>query len=399
MSCNCASSSEFARQMESYLSVSRKDLKTMTCIEEEPLHMRILHQNAELDDRVPTNISLPSDSDSVQNTATQTTKAPFPSAPTFPSTLFDTSDGGFDFGGTIEEFLGPQELLTPTSDAPRQDRDHVNDFGSFTPQGHEMSEFGSSLSHTAFETAAGMETTHRHTNSSSTNYSIFSGSSAESCSCVNLGLATLRSMYSSSSPHMCIFSQGLDHDSPIPRKMDEALRINGTTVESVSRILDCSSHCVDNSTLQVILLVICDRLINWNQAILGAGNEDPGMSSTTSTIQSPLLDRGVASGHNYFAISSVAGTSNAENDPGRPKERVSREPLCIGSHYLDETATARLVACLVLHELHRLDQLINRFHAARTGGGSRANTVVGMLDLLRRRVLDVKEEASRKATG
>ncbi|KAB5582875.1 hypothetical protein GE09DRAFT_284239 [Coniochaeta sp. 2T2.1] len=399
MSCNCASSSEFSRQMESYLSVSRNDRKTTTYAEQEPIHMRLLHQDPELDDRILANISPPSDSDSVQKAATQTTRAPFPSTPTFRSTLFDTSDGGLDFGGTIEEFLGPQELLTPTSDVPRQDRDHINGFGSFTPQGLELSEFGSSLSHTTFETETAMEKTHPHTNSSSTTYSVFSGSSTEPCSCLSLGLATLRSMYSSSAPHMCIFSQGLDHGSPIPRKMDEALRINGTTVDSVSEILECPSHCVDISTLQVILLVICDRLINWNQAMLRAGNEDPGMSSTTSNMQSPLLDRSVASGHNYFAISAVAGTANTENETGRPKERVSREPLCIGSHYLDVTTAARLVACLVYHELHRLDQLINKFHAARTEGGARATPVVGMLDLLRRRVLDVKEGASRKATG
>ena len=194
---------------------------------------------------------------------------------------------------------------------------------------------------------------------------------------------------------MCIFSEELHQGSSSPRKMDEALRINGTAVDSVSRILDCQRRCVCIFTLQVILLVVCDRLINWYQAILRAGCED----ITTSTTQSTSLNGGASSSHNYFALSSVTGATSAENNTGRAKERVSREHLRIGSHYLDEAVTERLVATLVLHELHQLDRLINRFHAARAEGGSRASTVVGMLDLLRRKVLDVKEEASRKSVG
>ena len=117
--------------------------------------------------------------------------------------------------------------------------------------------------------------------------------------CLSSALATLQTLHIP--PTNCLSSAASTNPPttiPHPRKTDSVLAINRAAVQRVSRIIQCT--CIDSSQMHLIIVVICEKLIAWYQAVLRSfpGPHDI-RDNSTSTSADETTERVL---HQHFAL-------------------------------------------------------------------------------------------------
>ncbi|KAL8881515.1 MAG: hypothetical protein Q9192_007781, partial [Flavoplaca navasiana] len=107
--------------------------------------------------------------------------------------------------------------------------------------------------------------------------------------CLSSALSTLQTLHIP--PTSCLSSAASSNPpSPIsnPRKTDSVLAINRNAKQRISQIIRCT--CIDSSQVQLILVVICEKLISWYQAVLRSspGPHDTHDNSTSTSSEEPI---------------------------------------------------------------------------------------------------------------
>ncbi|KAL8778778.1 MAG: hypothetical protein Q9213_007258 [Squamulea squamosa] len=123
-----------------------------------------------------------------------------------------------------------------------------------------------------------------------------------------------------------------------PRKTDSVLAMNRTSVQRLSKIFKCS--CIYSSQVQLILVIICDKLITWYRAVLHSfldrrqnAYSNPDENATKS----------VDTSHVH---SSVSG------------ERVLYQSFAVGNCSFDPGLESKIFAQIIGFELQQLESVI-----------------------------------------
>ncbi|KAK3381202.1 hypothetical protein B0H63DRAFT_197661 [Podospora didyma] len=221
----------------------------------------------------------------------------------------------------------------------------------------------------------------------STNYCLFG---SEPSGCLKIGLKTLTTLSTAAPSRICIFSKSFMLDPHKPRFVDAALSANRDAMDSVARILDCPS-CLATPTAHMVVVSICDKLIAWNQAaLLGAAStpEEEDMPSFGHHPLSSILYSGAefspisgsegstplggSSDGGYNSTTSATSTCETRRlDKSRRGGRQSAT-VRVGDFVLDDALADQAVRCVVLHDLDRIEVLVNRLAVggSSSGGGS-----------------------------
>lgn len=148
-------------------------------------------------------------------------------------------------------------------------------------------------------------------------------------------------------PTVCLY-EGDGNSTPNrrqPRTIDSVLSINRDIILLVPRMLICS--CSLSSQLQLLLTIICGKLITWYRA---------------------TLRNDLNSGDSPFTVRSIA---NSSTDDDEHVERVLRQPITVGDYSLDPTLESKIRAQIVCSELQRLESVVEnlsrRFQEAKVG--------------------------------
>lgn len=122
-----------------------------------------------------------------------------------------------------------------------------------------------------------------------------------------------------------------------PRSIDFVLSTNRDIVQFLFQMLECS--CSTNTQLQLVIAVICNKLIAWYRAMIWKDNESNGND----------------------AFSQCMGTRSTNNiTQPQHVERISHLPITVGNYTLDDIVLeGKIRGQLVLNELQRLDLLVN----------------------------------------
>lgn len=126
------------------------------------------------------------------------------------------------------------------------------------------------------------------------------------------------------------------------RKMDDVLRTNRSVIDLVERVSRCS--CSTISSVQLLVVTVCDRLIAWYQAALRHDS------------QQHLQER------NPYA------TSQDEHS-----EHVLPQPITMGEFSVDPAMQFQICEQLVMAEVRRVEE-ITRLFAARIQQVKNQNT-------------------------
>jgi hypothetical protein len=158
----------------------------------------------------------------------------------------------------------------------------------------------------------------------------------ESCSnqrrtCMASAAKMLKSLHVGPMACLCSIGNELSTQSPLqPRMSDFVLTGNRDIEMSVCLMLKCT--CSLGPQLQLVLAIICNKLIAWYQAIIRS-------QSDVSHSTSPSV------------------TNGARNDR-IPTEQVLHQPITIGNHFLDVSLESKIKAQVVHNGLQRLEALI-----------------------------------------
>ncbi|KAJ5573554.1 uncharacterized protein N7459_007981 [Penicillium hispanicum] len=123
------------------------------------------------------------------------------------------------------------------------------------------------------------------------------------------------------------------------RKMDDALTTNRKVIELVSHVLCCP--CSGTPSVQLLLVVLCDRVVAWYRAMANSGNDEPFTAAP-----GPF---------------SVPTSSAADDD--EQGERILAQPVTIGEFAMDPAMQMRIQDQLVIGELRRVECMIQQFAA------------------------------------
>jgi hypothetical protein len=120
--------------------------------------------------------------------------------------------------------------------------------------------------------------------------------------------------------------------------IDSVLSTNREIVLSVSNILKCS--CSSSSQVQLVLTLICGKLIAWYRAVIRADDDVSDSPSSSSSMVRAVVN-------------------NNLNDKDLT-ERVLHQPITVGEYSLDMALEGKLRAQIVFSELQQLEGLIER---------------------------------------
>lgn len=157
----------------------------------------------------------------------------------------------------------------------------------------------------------------------------------ESCSernriCMASATKILKSLHITSTA--CLCRTGNESITPGPRQprmTDSVLTGNRDVVTMVSKMLKCI--CSLRPQVQLVLSIICDKLIAWCRAMIRS---------------------------NYDGCSESPSVGNGIRNDKDQAERVLRQPITIGDHRLDGVLESKIRAQVILGELQRLEALI-----------------------------------------
>lgn len=117
-----------------------------------------------------------------------------------------------------------------------------------------------------------------------------------------------------------------------PRRIDLVLSSNRDTILLVSRMLKCA--CSMSSQLQLLLTIVCGKLITWYRA---------------------TLRNDLNSGGNPSTVRSIA---NGRTEDEEHTERVLCQPITVGDYSLDLTLESKIRAQIVSSELQQVESLV-----------------------------------------
>ena len=120
---------------------------------------------------------------------------------------------------------------------------------------------------------------------------------------------------------------------PQPRMTDSVLSTNREAVRVVSSMLECT--CSLSSQVQLVLIIICGKLIAWYRAVVRNRSDGFGNSSL---------------------MSSVVENDNKKHEDHT--ERVIHQPITIGEYSFDVTLENKIRAQVVFSELQSVKVLI-----------------------------------------
>jgi len=132
-----------------------------------------------------------------------------------------------------------------------------------------------------------------------------------------------------------------------PRLIDAVLSTNKDIVNSVSNMLKCT--CSLSSQLQLILTIICGKVIAWYRAII-RNDHSPGDLSM---------------------LSSTASKSTNDDDY---IERILHQPITVGRYSFDGTLESKIRTQVVYNELQHLETMIETLSGRIQGVNFGANT-------------------------
>lgn len=145
-------------------------------------------------------------------------------------------------------------------------------------------------------------------------------------------------------PSACLSLDDYTSASPAsrqPRKTDSVLSTNRDVVLLMAEMLKCS--CLSSSQIQLVLTIICGKLIAWYRAVIRNSPEDHPNACTGSD-EPPA--------HPDGTLSPATGMHN---------ERVLQQPITVGEYFLDICLDSKIRAQVVSSELQRLEALIAKF--------------------------------------
>jgi hypothetical protein len=293
------------------------------------------------------------------------------------SSLVASSSGDFNLVDSIDDLLDPQELQTYGGG---QDAISLSPYSRRAATSLPSYAWSLHFNHSCEEKQGSTSTTRTSTSCSD---------GSETPGCLRLGVRTLRSLYSPSHAYMCIFNENFDPSlqQPQPRMMDALLTVCRGAMDTFARLLDC--RCLAEPAVQMVAVVICERLVAWHQAILRAGaHKASGIASAPD-----IGHEGLSA---MYGESGVAAAS--EHDEEEPTERVERQPIRVGGFELGDGMSDRVIACIVLCELERVESLVNRLASLGADGPFKKPVHGSLVDLLRRRLLAAKTAALRRAS-
>ncbi|KAL9622097.1 MAG: hypothetical protein Q9204_008059 [Flavoplaca sp. TL-2023a] len=149
--------------------------------------------------------------------------------------------------------------------------------------------------------------------------------------CLSSAISTLQTLHIP--PTGCLSSAASSNPPlpiPNPRKTDSVLAINRAAVQRVSQIIQCT--CIDWSQMQLILAVICEKLIAWYQAIL---RSFPGPHDTRDSSTSTFADE--------------------------PTEHVLHQRFALGDCSFDLELESSIFAQVIMAELQQFEIVIRDF--------------------------------------
>ena len=145
-------------------------------------------------------------------------------------------------------------------------------------------------------------------------------------------------------PTACLFSVDTTSTSVVnrqPRKTDSVLSTNRNVLRLVGNMLECP--CLSSSQIQLVLSIICIKLIAWYRAIIRSKPDD----HQNACINTDQLDFTQSGGQD-----ATTGMAN---------ERVLHQPFSVGGYAFDTDLGTKIRTQLVLSELQQLEALIANF--------------------------------------
>ena len=148
-------------------------------------------------------------------------------------------------------------------------------------------------------------------------------------SCMVNALKILRALHISPSVCLSAGATTSDTSSSRPRMTDCVLSANREAARWILDILECA--CSSSPQVQLVLAVICSKIITWCLAVVRNGFEDP-------SVMRSAFDK-----HNV--------------SHGDQTERVSHQPITVGEYSIDGTLEYKIRAQVVFHELQHVEAL------------------------------------------
>lgn len=158
-------------------------------------------------------------------------------------------------------------------------------------------------------------------------------------SCLASAVETLQALHIP--PLACLYSTNEDEtlaDKRRPRRTDSVLATNRNAIRRLSGFLQCS--CLSFSQVQLVLVIICSKLIAWYRAVL---HDLPGECSDPST----------SAGVNDIDGSSETGAAGRRTD-----ERVQHQRFAVGDYSLDIGLESKIRAQVIASEIKQLEAVI-----------------------------------------
>ncbi|KAF3399428.1 hypothetical protein DPV78_006496 [Talaromyces pinophilus] len=142
--------------------------------------------------------------------------------------------------------------------------------------------------------------------------------------------------------------------SSTPRMTDSVLSNNQQVIRATFGILNCS--CSSNFHIQLVLLIICAKLVAWYRALVHATSAGDHHSSTlvdTQTLISPPISSVITNG-SYF----TSHQNNTHMSLDDRSELVVNRPITMGGYVIDASLENKLRAQVILSEIPHLESLI-----------------------------------------
>ncbi|MCJ1428319.1 hypothetical protein MMC29_006228 [Sticta canariensis] len=166
----------------------------------------------------------------------------------------------------------------------------------------------------------------------------------ETCSesrrtCMTSAIRILQTLHIPSSACLSFDGPSTSSASRQPRKTDSVLSANRDIVRLMAEMIKCS--CISSSQLQLVLIIICNKLIAWYRAIIRNSPDDHPDVSTDRNVQSST---------------NPDGTLNAATS--MTSERVLHQPFAVGEYSFDTGLESKIRAQVVSSELQQLEALV-----------------------------------------
>lgn len=169
-------------------------------------------------------------------------------------------------------------------------------------------------------------------------------------------------------------------NAPLMREFDLILSNNREAIRAVSRILKCK--CSINSSMQLILVCICNEVVTWYRALVRTSLHEKQASDDDDVITaSPLESQFNIANKTMHGYSQVHGMDD-DNYSGR----VIHQPLSIGTYVFDKDLESIVRVQVVKSEIQKTGSVLQALyrHMKETHFGTcvPSSTLLGVDNLL-----------------